>query len=296
MKDKFAYYHPVIQFMFFMAAIVCGMILLHPAFLTVSVLLSILYYLTVKGRKGWRFVGGMMPLLLVLSLVNPMFNTYGKHVLFRCAGDRPYTLEALCYGAALGAMMISVLMWFACYNAVMTSDKFLYLFGKMAPSVTLILTMVLRLVPSYKNKATQLNEARKCIGKGTDTGTKKERMEHSMVLLSSLTSWALEGSVVTADSMRSRGYGCGKRTAFSIYRFESRDKVLLAVMCLLAAAVVFCTIHGAAAVTYTPELSIQSWKNPYTKAGLLGYTAFLAIPSAVNIWEEVRWLNLRSKI
>ena len=208
------------------------MILLHPVFLAASVLLSMLYYLTAKGWQGWKFVGGMIPLLLVLSLMNPVFNTYGEHVLFRYAGGRPYTLEALCYGAALGAMMVSVLMWFACYNAVMTSDKFLYLFGKMAPSVTLILTMVLRLVPSYKNKVTQLNGARHCIGKGTDTGDKKERMEHSMVLLSTLTSWALEGSVITADSMRSRGYGCGKRTTFSIYRFENRDKVLLAVMIL----------------------------------------------------------------
>ena len=296
MRDRFAYYHPVINFIFFIMAIVCGMILLHPAFLAASVLLSMLYYLTAKGRKGWKFVGGIIPLLLVLSLINPVFNTYGEHILFRYAGDRPYTLEALCYGAALGAMMVSVLVWFACYNAVMTSDKFLYLFGKMAPSVTLILTMVLRLVPSYKNKVVQLNGARRCIGKGADTGDKKERMEHSVVLLSTLTSWALEGSVITADSMRSRGYGCGKRTTFSLYRFEKRDKVLLTVMLLLAASVIFCGIHGAASVTYTPELSIQSWQNPYTKAGLLGYTAFLAIPSAVNIWEELRWLNLRSKI
>ena len=117
-----------------------------------------------------------------------------------------------------------------------------------------------------------------------------------MVLLSTLTSWALEGSVITADSMRSRGYGCGKRTTFSIYRFENRDKVLLAVMILLAFLVVFCGIHDAASVTYTPQLSIQSWQNSYTKAGLMAYIAFLAIPSAVNIWEEERWLNLKSKI
>ena len=295
-KDKFAYYHPVINFTFFIVAIVCGMVLLHPAFLCCSILLSVIYYLTVRGRQGWKFVCGMIPLLLALSFMNPLFNTYGEHVLFYYLQGRPYTLEALCYGAALGAMMVSVLMWFACYNAVMTSDKFLYLFGKMAPSVTLILTMVLRLVPSYKNKVIQLNGARRCIGKGTDTGDRKERIEHSMILLSTLTSWALEGSVVTADSMRSRGYGCGKCTTFSIYRFENRDKALLSVMILLTACILFCGIHGAASVTYTPELSICGWQNSYTKTGLLSYALFLAIPSAVNIWEELRWLNLKSKI
>ena len=35
-----------------------------------------------------------------------------------------------------------------------------------------------------------------------------------MSILGALTSWALEGSVVTADSMRSRGYGTSKRTSF----------------------------------------------------------------------------------
>lgn len=296
MRDKFAYYHPVINFTFFIVAIICGMILLHPAFLACSLLLSIIYYLTAKGRQGWKFVSGMIPLLLVLSFINPLFNTYGEHVLFRYFGGRPYTLEAFGYGMALAVMMVSVLMWFACYNAVMTSDKFLYLFGKMAPSVTLILTMVLRLVPSYKNKVTQLNGARRCIGKGSDTGDKKERLDHSIVLLSTLTSWALEGSVITADSMRSRGYGTGKRTTFSLYRFEKRDKALLAVMVLLTAVTVFCCIHGAASASYTPVLSVSSWKNPYVKAGLLAYALFLAIPSAVNIWEEIRWHSLRSNI
>lgn len=296
MRDKFAYYHPVINFTFFIVAIVCGMILLHPAFLACSLVLSVTYYLTAKGRQGWKFVLGMVPLLLVLSLINPLFNTYGEHVIFHYMGGRPYTLEALGYGMALASMMVSVLMWFACYNAVMTSDKFLYLFGKMAPSVTLILTMVLRLVPSYKNKVIQLNGARRCIGKGSDTGSRKERMEHSMVLLSTLTSWALEGSVITADSMRSRGYGCGKRTTFSLYRFEKKDQALLAVMVLLSLGMIWCSAHGAASVSYTPVLEISGFQNFYTKAGIICYALFLAIPSAVNIWEEIRWHSLRSNI
>ena len=295
-RDRFASYHPVINFTFFLVALVCGMILLHPAFLAVALLLSILYYLTVKGRRGWKLVLGMIPLLMVLSLINPLFNTYGDHVLFSYFGGRPYTLEALCYGAALGTMMVSVLMWFACYNAVMTSDKFLFLFGKLAPSVTLILTMVLRLVPSYQKKVAQMNGARRCIGKGTDTGTKKEKVDHGITLLSALTSWALEGSVVTADSMRSRGYGCGKRTTFSLYRFESRDKLLLAVMVALAVIIMICCGRGAASVTYTPQLQIKELQDPYTKVGLVAYGLFLAIPSGINILEELRWLNLRSGI
>lgn len=295
MRDKFAEYHPVINFTFFIGAIIFGMILLHPYFLICSMILSVSYYLTIKGRQGWKLVLGLMPLFLVLSFMNPFFNTSGSHTLFTY-WNRPYTLEAVAYGAALASMMITILVWFACYNAVMTSDKFLYLFGKMAPSITLILTMVLRLVPSYQKKVQQLNGARRCIGKGSDSGTKKENLEHGVTLLSALTSWALESSVITADSMQSRGYGCGKRTTFSLYRWEKRDKALFAVMLVQIVFLIFCLCHGAASVTYTPIFEIQSFQNFYVKTGVLVYMTFLAIPSAVNILEELRWHNLKSKI
>lgn len=295
MKDKFAAYHPAINFTFFIGAIVLGMFLLHPGFLACSLLLSIGYYLTVQGKKGLKFVSGMVFILVILSVINPLFNTLGETVLFTYFGRR-YTLEALIYGIVLAAMVVSLLAWFASYNAVMTSDKFLYLFGRMAPSMTLILTMVLRLVPSYKDKAVQMNGARRCIGKGTDEGSAREKTEHGMVLLSTLTSWALEGGVITADSMRSRGYGCGKRTTFSLYRFETKDKLMLAVMAVLFGIVVFCCANGAADVTYLPGFELPEEKRLYTITGLLAYFAFLAIPTAVNIWEELRWRSLRSKI
>lgn len=296
MKDRFSYYHPVINFTFFIGAILFGMILMHPGFLLCSLLLSMSYYMTVKGTRGIKFLTGMLPLLFVLSVVNPLFNTYGEHVLFYYWNGRPYTLEALTYGAVLAAMMVSVLVWFACYNEVMTSDKFLFLFGKLAPSVTLTITMVLRLIPAYKSKVKQMNGARRCIGKGGDTGTTKEKLAHSVVLLSALTSWALEGSVITADSMQSRGYGCGKRTAFSMYRFEKKDKLLLAIMGLLVSSLIVCCMHGAASAEYTPVFAVSNWRDPYVKAGLFSYAAFLAIPSVVNIWEEIKWHSLKSKI
>lgn len=294
-KDKFAAYHPVINFTFFIGAIVFGMILIHPVFQVCSLILSNGYYLTVQGKKGLKFVTGMGFLLVVLSVLNPVFNTLGETVLFTYF-ERPYTLEALFYGIALSAMLVSVLSWFASYQVVMTSDKFLYLFGKMAPSVTLILTMVLRLIPAYKDKTGQMNGARRCIGKGTDMGSMKEKTEHGMVLLSALTSWALEGGVITADSMRSRGYGCGRRTTFSIYRFEGRDKRMFAGMIVLIAVVAFCCVNGAASVTYVPEFECKGIQNPYMFTGLLAYVAFLSIPTVVNIWEELRWRSLRSKI
>ena len=116
-------------------------------------------------------------------------------------------------------------------------------------------------------------------------------------MLSALLSWALEGGIATADSMRSRGYGCGrKRTSFSIYRFEVRDRLMLCGMAGLLLVLGFCTLQGGAQAEYTPGLSIAGPGNFYTIAGVVAYALFLAIPAGINLTEELKWHILRSKI
>lgn len=293
-RDTFSTFHPVINFTFYVGAFILGMMLIHPVFLLISAVAAMAYYITVKGRKAAGFISGMIPLFLMLSFVNPLFNTYGDRVLFTWWNGRHYTLEALCYGTALAAMVVTILLWFASYSFVMTSDKFLYLFGRAVPSVSLVLTMILRLLPNYEKKIAQISGARKSIGMSAENGTSREKMEHGLTIVSAMTSWALEGGIIMADSMRSRGFGAGKRTTFSLYRFEKRDKCLLVIMAGLFAIVIFCCIMGGSSAEYTPDLSVAM--SPYTAVGAVAYGIFLAIPTAVNITEEIIWHILRSKI
>ena len=292
--DTFSTFHPVINFTFYVGAFVLGMMLIHPVFLLISAVAAMAYYITVKGRKAAGFISGMIPLFLMLSFVNPLFNTYGDRVLFTWWNGRPYTLEALCYGTALAAMVVTILLWFASYSFVMTSDKFLYLFGRAVPSVSLVLTMILRLLPNYEKKIAQISSARKSIGMSAENGTPGEKMEHGLTIVSAMTSWALEGGIIMADSMRSRGFGAGKRTTFSLYRFEKRDKSLLVIMAGLLAIVIFCCVMGGSSAEYTPDFSVTM--SSYTAVGAVAYGIFLLIPTAVNITEEIIWHILRSKI
>ncbi len=66
-----------------------------------------------------------------------------------------------------------------------------------------------------------------------ENSTVREKLNSGMRTLSALTDWALEGSVVTGDSMRARGYGTAKRTSFQIYRMKALDWILIAVMLIL---------------------------------------------------------------
>ena len=292
MEDAFSKRHPAVNFAFFLGAIGCAVVIQHPAYLAVGITSGICYYLLLHGRKGVRNILAMLPIFLILTLANPLFNTYGERVLFYCFG-RPYTLEALLYGLAIGGIFLEMLLWFGCYNAVLTSDKFTALFGNLIPALSLLLVMVLRLIPNLTRKAAQIAGARKSIGKGAAEGdTNREKLEDGMSILGALTSWALEGSVVTADSMRSRGYGTSKRTSFMIYRMTGLDFGLLAALAVLFLLAVFV---GDKTANFTPTMDIAKIDG-WNSLGLVAYAAFLLLPTALHIKEAIQWHISRSRI
>ena len=291
MTDAFSKCHPAVNFLFFVGAIGLTVVIQHPFFLLAGIVTGAVYYLLLNGTKGWKTLLRLLPLFVFLTVINPLFNTYGATPMFYLFG-RPYTFEALLYGAAVSGMFVNMMLWFGCYNKVLTSDKFTSLFGNLIPSISLLLVMVLRMVPNFIRKTQQIIGARKSIGKGADeAAATKEKLNHGMTVLGALTSWALEGSVVTGDSMRSRGYGTAKRTSFMIYRMTATDYLLLSVMVLLMVLVILAACLKQMAAAFTPVLDIApvSW-------GVIAYTGYLLIPTALHIKEAIQWHISRSKI
>lgn len=83
-----------------------------------------------------------------MSLANPLFIHNGETVLF-FMNDNPITLEAIIYGGVSSLMIVGVLLWCRCYGAILTTDKFLYLFGRLIPKLGLILSMAFRFIPLF---------------------------------------------------------------------------------------------------------------------------------------------------
>ena len=291
MNDAFSKCHPAVNFLFFAGAIGISVMIQHPVYLAVGIVTGMVYYLLLNGRKGIKMILGLIPLFLFLTGMNPLLNTYGKTPLFYLF-DRPYTLEALYYGAALAAAFAQMILWFGCYNKVLTSDKFTSLFGNLIPAVSLLLVMVFRMVPNLMRKAAQFTGARKSIGKGAgENASAKEKLSDGMTVLGALTSWVLEGSVITGDSMRSRGYGTAKRSSFMIYTMGIGDWSLLLIIPVLLAAIITATCFGQMAAAFTPEFKIApvSW-------GIVPYTLYLLIPTVLHTKEAMQWHISRSKI
>lgn len=296
MKDAFSTYHPAVNFLYFALVLVYSMWFMHPAALVISLAGAFAWSVYLGGRKSLRFnLLAMLPMMLLTALVNPAFNHEGVTILAYLPTGNPLTLESILYGAAASAMFIAVLLWFSCYNKVMTSDKFVYLFGRVIPALSLVLSMVLRFVPMFKAQLKTVSNAQRCIGRDVSNGSILRRARHGIRILSIMVTWALENAIETADSMKSRGYGLSGRTAFSIYRFDDRDRSALAWIGGLGAFVLSMYLAGGLYYRYFPTFKIAPW-DPWSVSAFFAYVLLCATPLIIDLWEDRRWNRLSSAV
>ena len=255
-SDTFSSYHPIVNMTFFVVVIGFSMFLMHPIILGFSLVSSFVYTLCLNGKKAVR-VGlvFVLPMFLLTAILNPLFNHRGATILAYLPNGNPITLESVVYGIAASVMLVSVVSWFSCFNAIMTGDKFVYLFGRIAPALSLILAMSLRLVPRFITQAKIIGQAQRGIGRNVSDGNLLTRARHGIRILSILTTWALENAIETADSMKSRGYGLPGRTAFSIFRFSKRDGRAMAYIVGSAIVVMAGAVLDVYSFRYFPTIA-----------------------------------------
>lgn len=292
-KDAFGGCHPSVSFAYFVLVTGCGMFFMHPVCLAVALFGSVSYYIRLRGGRSARFFLKLaLPVMLLAAAVNTLFNHRGDTVLCLLPTGNRLTLESVLYGAAAAVMLVSVLTWFGCFTEIMTSDKFMYLFGRAIPSLSLVLSMTLRFVPRFKDQLEQVREARICMGRAARTPLGKLKNAMSCFLI--VAAWSLENSIVTADSMKSRGYGLRGRSSFSVFVFTERDVCVLAWLGLAALFLISGAVSGYLNWSYYPGFG-GALAEPMTIALEAVYFAVCVTPIAVDIVEDRQWRSSRSK-
>lgn len=289
MVDCFDKYHPIIIFMYFLVVISFCMFFLHPVYMALSLSGACAYSVLLNGRKALKFnFIYMFPTMLLLACINPLFNHAGMTILFYLKDGNPFTLESVIYGIVSASMLINVVIWFSCHNKIMSSDKIMYLFGKVIPASSLIFSMVLRFVPLYKARIKQISHAQKCIGNDVTQGNIIKRAQNGIKILSIMITWSLENSIETADSMKARGYGLKGRTAFSHYRLSFKDKVVLTSISILTLIIGIGAFSGLIYTSYFPRIQftpVTLWNSPV----FISYFILCYLPIFLNIYDEILW-------
>lgn len=286
-------HHPIVVAVYFLMTAGIAMFCMNPILLATSLAGALLFFFWRNGRRHGRSHFVWLLAFLVMAAINPLTSHNGVTVLF-VLNDRPVTLEATLYGATASGMVIAILYWFRSCSQIMTSDKLLYLFGRLSPKLALILSMGLRYVPLFGRQAKKINDTQTALGLYKEDNL-PDRIKGGIRVFSVMVTWALENGIVTADSMAARGYGTGRRSRFSIFAFRRSDLRLLVTTIALSAMTVTAIGLGALDFSFYPSIETAD----VTAASLMGYISYgmlVLLPTILEVEGKIQWKYLQSKI
>lgn len=285
---RFDSYHPMINFIYFVTAIVCTTQFQHPVFLAISYLSFFVYSIKLNGKRSAIFNLCLIPLIAAYAAWYSCYNHFGTTNLWVNFIGNQITLEAVTAGCVRGITAASVIMIFSCIFAVVSADKVVYLFGRISPRLSLYLSILLRFIPRVKQRARRIELSRQGIGKGCGQGNILQKLLHTLSFLSILLTWTLEDFVESAASMKCRGYSLRGRTAFSIYRFDNRDRgfvvAIFGCLTVIAAAVAFHQTN----IIYRPEI-IMNRITPVSYVFYGAYVLLLLLPMILQVAGEYKF-------
>ena len=237
----------------------------------------------------------ILPMFVLISLINPLFNHAGVTILTYLPDGNPLTLESIIFGAVSALMLSAILLWCSSMTVVMTSDRVIYIFGRMTPKLGLLISMILRLIPKFSSQFRSIRAARHCIGKDITDGSLFRRLSNVTAIFSAMIQWSMENAMETADSLKSRGYGLPHRKFYSLFHFEKRDAVLLSLFLVCDAAILAVYFSGTLLFEYYPMTSTADFGAASCTAYLF-YLILCTLPLVLDKREDRKWKHLRSAV
>ena len=286
--------HPAASLLYFVFAILSAMLAKTPIAVTIIFVFSVLSAFLIVGKKVLKTLPIAFLAIFLMSFINPIFSPGGDTLLFS-VGRYAFSLEAVIYGLFSSLSLVSVYYWFWSLGVVITDEKILYLFGRRMPHLSMLLSMALGFIPKLKRKYEEIEEAAICLSPDIEETT-VNKIKRKMKALYTLLSSSLEFSLESADSMRARGYGVGKRTSFSVYFWTGED-TFISVYATLSFFV--CTLVSTLcdlSFSYYPTIDIALVCSPSALSYAVCCLLLCALPLIITVKENILWQFSKSKI
>lgn len=270
---NFASYHPALNLLFFVAVVTFTACWTRPGLVAVSFLCALAFSVRLRGSRAGAFGCALILCALAFAALFAMNVHFGVTNLARTPIGNSITVESLTCGVIVGLKVAAVLVWLSCALCVFTADKVVFLLGRVLPKAAMMLAVVLRAVPVAGDRARKIAVAQSGIGRGPGQGGVLRRVANALRRTSILISWSIERFVEMSDSMRSRGSALRGRTAYSLYRFDNRDRALAIVLVALITVCSAATALGQTQMLFSPVVVVPK----ASSAGAAAYAAFLAL-------------------
>lgn len=285
----FSSIHPFPSFLYYVGVILFSMTFYHPIYLFTGLIILILVnYIQDRGKKLKEYSRFYIIMGLLIVLLNPLISRRGETILFYFL-DRPITLESIIYGITMMFSLMNILVSFISFNYIITQDKFMYLFSRYFPNITFLLMMTMGFIPFLKKRAEEISTVQKTKGIDASKGTFKEKVKNGMTIFNILVTWALEDSIITAQSMRARGYGLVKdRTFYSNYKIDCRDIFILLVTIVLIFLLMFLWLNNFISYNIYPKVDKLTMDANMIIFYLL-YIFYMSIPILIEGIDRLKW-------
>ena len=289
----FSELNPAVITLWFLAVSAIAMFCNHPCITFLTLTGSVIFFIIRNKNKHIRSHLFFLMLFVILSLANPLVSHNGATVLF-VMNNNPVTLEALLYGINSSAMIVGVLYLLRSFTQIMTSEKLLYVTGRLSPKLSMILSMAIRFIPLFSRQGQKVNDTQKVMGLYKDDNLIDDLKGH-MRVFSVVSTWGLENGIITADCMEARGYGTARRTQMSRFSFTLRDLIFMLVSIIL--------VFICAAAVGTKKISFEFYPVIRYSApdltgiiGIISYAVLVLMPVFIETEVKLRWNYLKSKI
>lgn len=294
-RDDFSRLCPFTLFLYFAMLLVASALTMHPVCIALGVAGECCYAaILTRGRFLRKAPLFVLP-GFIAALINVLFNHRGVTVLYRLPSGNPVTLEAINYGAAAAFALIGLCIGFYCFSLVFTTDKLTSLFSRFLPVLSVMLSMILRFIPLFVRRFRKINEARSALGKGTAARGIFAKIKELAMIFTILIGSALEGSLITADSMKSRGYGLSGRRSYTRAKATAADIVICFLSAVLGGGCIFGAVSGRLDCVYYPRLYLPKADGVFT-ALMAAYAALVFLPLVYDALEGLKWRSRVSKV
>lgn len=249
-----------------------------------------------NGKHAGKQLVFCIPFIVLMTVINPFFSASGSTVLYSFGTTQLY-LESLVYGATSGLVLVSTLCWLECLFAVVSPLELLQRSSVCFPGLHLILSLSAQLMPKLLTDLTTVQQiqAANTAAKTCDSISKtcwqsrflnvKNSIVQSAAVINAVCMSALEKSIITFQSIVSRGWGMTKhRSTWNTEVLDVYDTLALLIFVftsVIAAVSLYMLIQAWQFYPSMPEFQLSLW--------YVGLALFAVLPAIFVCLDTVLW-------
>jgi energy-coupling factor transport system permease protein len=273
---KLTVIHPAVYVIYYLLLVIFAFLYNNPYYL-MSFLICVAVLITLQSisREFKKVIQFFIPMSLLIILINPLTSHIGTTQIY-IFGSYFITLEALIYGILMSLSLLIILLLFASYNRAVYYQEMLYLFSKRFPHLSMVIIMALRFIPLLSYRLTEVNKIFKFNQDNEqkeNSESRVERIKKTGQMLAVVVSWSLEESMLTAKSMKARGYGIKERTSYLSYKFQKIDYLFISFILITSIISIAGLAQGYGRIEIYPTLTFSFSENPVN----IYYLSFLIL-------------------